>query len=74
MAHFKALEENKITAVDLALIFARDIWRLHGPPRDIVSDRDPRFTSNSRKDLPAVIGIRPRMSTAFAPRPIDKLK
>ena len=68
MAHFIPLEENKKTAEDLARIFAHEIWRLHGLPRDIVSDRDSRFTSNTWKDILAVTGIRLRMSTAFHPQ------
>ena len=68
MAHFIPLEKNKKTAEDLTRIFAREIWRLHGLPRDIVSDRDSRFTSNTWKDFLSVTGIRPRMSTAFHPQ------
>ena len=68
MAHFIPLEENKKTAEDLARIFAQEIWRLHGLPRDIVSDRDSRFTSNTWKDFLSVTGIRPRMATAFHPQ------
>ena len=68
MAHFILLEEDKKTAKDLALIFAREIWRLHGLRRDILSDCDSRFTSNTWKDFMAVTGIRPRMSTAFHPQ------
>ena len=56
------------TAEDLARIFAREIWRLHNLPQDVVSYRDSGFTSNTRKDLLAVTGIRPRMSTAFHPQ------
>ena len=65
MAHFIPLEQDKKNAEDLARIFAREIWRLHGPLRDIVSDRDSRFTSHTWKDFLSVTGIRPRMSTAF---------
>ena len=68
MAHFIPLQENKKTAEDLARIFVREVWRLHGLPRDIVSVRDSRFTSNTWKDFLSVTGIRPRMSTAFHPQ------
>ena len=62
------MEEDKKTAEDLARIFAREIWCLYGLPRDIVSDRDSRFTSNSWMDFLAVTGIRPRLSTTFHPQ------
>ena len=68
MAHFIPLEMDKKNAEDLALIFAKEIWRLHGLPRDIVSNRDSRFTSNTGKDFLSVTGIRPCMSTAFHPQ------
>ena len=31
---------------DIAKIFIKDIFRLHGLPKAIVSYRDPKFTSN----------------------------
>jgi len=66
MAHFVPLKEK--TAADLAVIFAREIWRHHGIPTDIVSDRDSRFTSETWKEFLGLLGIRPRMSTAFHPQ------
>jgi len=47
MAHFLPLEKEKKTAADLAVIFAREVWKHHGLPSDIVSDRDSRFTSET---------------------------
>ena len=45
MTHFVPLLVGSKTAASLAKISAREIWRLHGLPQDIVSDRDSRFTS-----------------------------
>jgi hypothetical protein len=39
-------EEKNKEAEDIATIFAREIWRLHGIGTDIIYDRDSRFTSN----------------------------
>ena len=47
MAHFIPLRQAEKTAADLAKIFARVIWKYHGTPTDIVSDRDSRFTSET---------------------------
>jgi hypothetical protein len=47
MAHFIPLPPDGKKAEDLARIFAKEIWRLHGLPRDIISDRDARFTSDT---------------------------
>jgi len=66
MAHFIPLREKM--AADLAIIFAREIWKHHGLPTDIVSDRDSRFTSEVWQELLRLSGIRPRMSTAFHPQ------
>ena len=68
MAHFIPLSPGNKTAEDLARIFAREIWRLHGLPRDIVSDQDSRFTSDTWRGFIAALGIRPRMSTPFHPQ------
>jgi len=65
MAHFLPLRMEGKTAADLAVIFAREIWKYHGLPTDIVSDRDSRFTSETWKEFLRLSGIRPRMSTAF---------
>jgi len=43
MAHFIPLREK--TAADLAAIFTQEVWKHHGLPTDVMSDRDSRFTS-----------------------------
>jgi len=65
VAHFLPLRKGGKTAADLAVIFAREIWKYHSLPTDIVSDRDSRFTSETWKEFLRLLGIRPRMSTAF---------
>jgi len=66
MAHFLPLKEK--TAADLARTFAKEVWRFHGLPTDIVSDKDSRFTLETWKELLRLLGIRPRMFTAFHPQ------
>jgi hypothetical protein len=68
MGHFILLQTKKKKAEDLAVIFAREIWKLHGIPVDIVSDRDSRFTSAFWKSFLSMLGIKPRMSTTFHPQ------
>jgi len=36
---------------DLAIIFTREVWKHHGLPADIVSDRDSQFTSSVLKEF-----------------------
>jgi len=38
MAHFLPLGKEKKMVADLAVIFAREVWKHHGLPIDIVSD------------------------------------
>jgi transposase InsO family protein len=66
MAHFVALREK--TAAAVARQFVNHIWKLHGLPDDIVSDRDTAFTSKFWKEVMTFLGIKQRMSTAFHPQ------
>jgi len=68
MVHFLPLRKEGKMVADLAVIFAREVWKYHGLPTDIVSDRDSRFTSEIWKEFLRLSGIRPRMSTAFHPQ------
>lgn len=53
-----------ITAEETAAIFLDVVFRLHGLPESIVSDRDPRFTSAFWMKLFELLGFRLLMSTA----------
>ncbi|MCO5548556.1 hypothetical protein L7F22_002016 [Adiantum nelumboides] len=52
----------------LARLFVAQIFRLHGMPETIVSDRDPRFTSLFLKAIWANIGMRLQFSSSFHPQ------
>jgi hypothetical protein len=49
-AHFCALQHPFTTSI-VAQIFMDHIFKLHGIPHSIVSDRDPNFTSNFWQEL-----------------------
>ena len=55
-------------AVETAHLFLREVVRLHGLPREIVSDRDPRFTGEMWREMCRCLGIRQALSTAYHPR------
>jgi hypothetical protein len=68
MAHcipLKTKEESPVK--DLVVIFAKEIWRLHGLPSDMVSDCDTRFTFHFWRELTKHLDINLSMSTAFHP-------
>ncbi|GJR11539.1 putative reverse transcriptase domain-containing protein [Tanacetum coccineum] len=65
-AHFLPIQKD-FSVSRLAEIFQQEIIRLHGTPAEIVSDRDPRFTSRFWKGLQNAWGTRLKFSTAFHP-------
>jgi hypothetical protein len=67
MAHFTATT-TEVTAEDTASSYLRNIFRLHGLPTDIVSDRGPQFTSKFTKALLRLCDIKGNLSTAFHPQ------
>lgn len=56
------------TASDLALVYFREVVRLHGLPGSIVSDHDSKFTSKFWKELHRLMGGKLLMSTSFHPQ------
>ncbi|GJU45175.1 ty3-gypsy retrotransposon protein [Tanacetum coccineum] len=66
-AHFIPLSPN-YTALTLASIFMHEIYRLHGLPKTIVSDRDPLFLSRFWKELFKLMGTKLVHSSAYHPQ------
>lgn len=56
------------TAAQLAPLFMTHIVRLHGLPETIVSDRDPKFTSQFWSETHRLLGVKLARSTAFHPQ------
>lgn len=67
MVHF-APTKTTASAPDTARIFFDHIFRLHGLPKSIVSDRDAKFTSKFWQSLFQTLGTKLAMSTAFHPQ------
>ena len=67
MTHF-APTMTTATAPDTARLFFDHVFRLHGLPTSIVSDRDAKFTSKFWKTLFQTLGTKLAMSTAFHPQ------
>lgn len=66
-AHFLALS-HPYTAMEVAQLYLDNIFKLHGMPKDIVSDRDPTFLSEVWKELFRVHGVDLRFSTSYHPQ------
>ena len=65
-AHFILVKSTHKTD-DIAKIFMKEIFKLHGFPKELVSDRDVKFTSNFWKGLFADLGTKLNFSTAYHP-------
>jgi hypothetical protein len=66
VAHFVSVK-SMYKETDIAEIYMREIAKLHGTPKEIVSDIDPKFTSNSWKGLFKGIGKSLNFSTTYHP-------
>jgi len=56
IAHFIATTERTLVE-GLARLFRDHIWKLHGPPESIISDRGVQFTAGMMKELNELLGI-----------------
>jgi len=62
--------QSTYEVVQIANIFMQNIFRLHGLPKSIISDRDVKFTSAFWKALFEGLGAQLNFSTAYHP-PMD---
>jgi transposase InsO family protein len=67
MGHFIPTN-TEVTAQQVAKLVMREVIRLHGVPSNVISDRDPRFTSAFWRELWKQMGTQLRMSTAYHPQ------
>ena len=66
-ATYFILVESTHKTDDIAKIFMKEIFKLHGLPKEIVSDRDVKFTYNFWKWLFTDWGTKLNFSTAYHP-------
>ena len=55
MVQLKATMTN-VSSEEIAKIYRDKIWKLHGVPRTILSNREPQFASRFMEDLMKVLG------------------
>ncbi|KAG3236068.1 hypothetical protein PI124_g18912 [Phytophthora idaei] len=67
MVHLAAVPAE-VTAVQTARLFVDMVFKHHGMPLDIVSDRDPRFTARFWQEVFTLLGTQLSMSTADHPQ------
>ena len=62
---------KSVSTLDTAKLYLHYVWKYHGLPTGIVSDRGLQFASQVMKDICKRLGIQPRLSTAYYPQ-IDR--
>ena len=67
MTHLTALPENA-TAETMPHAFRREVFRLHGLPRSIITNRDSKFIGRFWSELLRVLGTSRNLSTACHPQ------
>lgn len=68
MVHFVPVVKLGLDSPELAKLFFRNIFRLHGLPRVIISDRDTRINDDFWLNLFRAAGVHSNMSTPFHPQ------
>jgi hypothetical protein len=68
MVHFIALRFADSKAPVIAQLLKEGVFRLHGMPRKIMSDRDPRFTAEFWRELHQALGVHISLTTPFHPQ------
>jgi len=64
MAHFVPTTE-KTSAEGVARLFRDNVWKLHGLPESIITDRGAQFTAGMMKELNQMLGIDTKLSIAY---------
>lgn len=59
---------SEVTSAGIARLFRDNVWRHHGLPEEIISDRGSQFVSNFMRELNTLLGIRTSPSTAYHPQ------
>ena len=67
MIRLKATTTN-ISSEGIAKIYRDEIWKIHGVPRMILSNRGPQFASKFMENFTKVLGTKRKLSMAYHPQ------
>jgi hypothetical protein len=57
-----------VSAVGSARLFMQHVWKHHGLPRRVISDRGPQFVAEFTRELYRLLGIKVAATTAYHPQ------
>ena len=66
-AHFLPTT-SEVDAAGIADLFISAIWKLHGTPKEVISDRGPQFAAKFLRQVFSRLGIKSSLSTAYHPQ------
>jgi transposase InsO family protein len=66
-AHFIPTHTT-VTTEGTASLFLKEVWKHHGTPLRVVSDRGPQFVAEFTRELYRLLGIKLATSTAYHPQ------
>ena len=67
MSHFIPTHTT-ITALSVARLFLTHVWKLHGLPRQVVSDQGPQFIAEFTWELYRLLRVKLASTTAYHPQ------
>ena len=73
MAYFMPITE-KTLAKGVARLFWDNIWKLHGLPESIITDRGVQFAAGMIRELNQMLGIDIKLLTAYHPQTDDQIE
>ena len=59
---------HPFTALEVAKLYLSQVFKLHGAPKLIISNRDKVFTGNVWQELMKLLGTSVQLSTAYHPK------
>jgi hypothetical protein len=67
VSHFIPMH-TMITALGAAHLFLTHVWKLHGLPKQVISDRGPQFVAELTHEFYWMLGMRLAATTAYHPQ------
>jgi hypothetical protein len=59
---------DSLSSMGLARLFRDNVWKYHGWPAKVISDRGPQFASKLMADLNQLLNVETALSTAYHPQ------